>query len=158
VGRGSTTEPPGRTGVSQCVTFAVIGLGDWGLAVAETLEKVAGAELQVLCDADPEVVRRLRGRWPGVAVTGSLDELLHDMPVDAVVVATPLRSRGAVARLALVAGRHVFVRAPPAARSQEIERLAMLAGRHRRTFVAGGHQLGHPALRRLVATTERNSE
>ena len=154
MGRGSTTEPPGRTGVSQCVTFAVIGLGDWGLAVAETLEKVAGAELQVLCDADPEVVRRLRGRWPGVAVTGSLDELLHDMPVDAVVVATPLRSRGAVARLALVAGRHVFVRAPPAARSQEIERLAMLAGRHRRTFVAGGHQLGHPALRRLLATTE----
>ena len=132
--------------MTQRVTFAVIGLGDWGMAVAETLEKVAGAELQVLCDADADVVRRLRGRWPGVAVTGSLDELLHDMPVDAVVVATPLRSRGAVARLALVAGMHVFVRAPPAARSQEMERLAMLAGRHRRTLVAGGHQLETPGI------------
>jgi len=100
VGRGSTTEPPGRTGVSQCVTFAVIGLGDWGLAVAETLEKVAGAELQVLCDADPEVVRRLRGRWPGVAVTGSLDELLHDMPVDAVVVEIGIDAIGAMAQQA----------------------------------------------------------
>ena len=140
--------------MTQRVTFAVVGLGDWGMAVAETLEEIAGAELQVLCDADADVVRRLRGRLPGVAVTGSLDELLHDMPVDAVVVATPLRSRSAVARLALVAGMHVFVRAPPAATSQEVERLAMLAGRHRRTLVAGGHQLEHPALRRLVATAE----
>ncbi len=136
------------------VSFAVVGLGDWGVAVAEALADIAGADLRALCDADVDVVRRLRPRFPGVAVTASFEELLRDTPVDAVVVATPLSHRRGVARLATVAGRHVFLRTPPSATSEELERLAVLAAANRRLLVVGDLHLEQPALRRLMAMAE----
>jgi myo-inositol 2-dehydrogenase/D-chiro-inositol 1-dehydrogenase len=71
------------------VRLAQIGLGRIGAFHAESLaSRINGAELAWVVDADPARAEQL-GRRFEVPWTSSYDEVLSDLAVDAVVIATP---------------------------------------------------------------------
>ena len=75
--------------------------------------------------------------------------MLADDTVEAVVIATPVPTHYALAKLALEAGKHVFVEKPPAMRGDEMEELVELARTGDRVLMPGHLLLYHPGLRKV---------
>ena len=69
----------------------------------------------------------VRKRFPHVAVYGSPAQVIADPAVDLVIVATPDTTHGALARLALEAGKHVVVEKPMAMSAAEGAALVTLS-------------------------------
>lgn len=126
---------------------AVVGLGYWGPNLARNFDQLA--ELVMLCDADPERLSALAGRYPQAKLARSYDELIADPDVDAVVIATPVPTHYQLARSALSAGKHVLVEKPPAMRGEEMDELARLAEEQDLVCMPGHLLLYHPGVQKL---------
>jgi predicted dehydrogenase len=127
------------------------GLGAWGKNLARNFDELA--DLAWLCDADESRRHEFADRYPQARITGDFDDLLADPDLEAVVVATPVPTHYELAKLALEAGKHVFVEKPPAMRTQEMEELCELAEQNDLVLMPGHLLLYHPgvnALKRLI--------
>jgi predicted dehydrogenase len=137
------------------VSVGVVGLGYWGPNLVRAFDELPEAELRWLCDLNEETRLQLGARYPEARLTGSLDDLLNDETLDAVVIATPVATHYEVARKALEAEKHVFVEKPIATSSVEAEKLARLADRRDRRLMVGHVLLFHPAVARLKELIDR---
>lgn len=115
------------------IRLALVGLG-----------KIARDQHLPAIAADPHfelvaVVSR-NAELDGVAHFTTLDALLADgIGVDAVALCTPPQPRHALARMALVAGKHVMLEKPPGATLSEVEDLRQLAIERGLTLQATWH-------------------
>jgi len=91
---------------------AVVGYGYWGPNLARNVSERPEFRLEAMCDPDQSQVARFSGRFPDVATTGDFDDVLENDRIDAVVIATPPRTHHALAKRALLAGKHVLVEKP----------------------------------------------
>jgi predicted dehydrogenase len=126
---------------------AQIGVGQWGKNLARNFAELA--DLAWLCDVDTQQHAELAQRYPDALLTASLDDVLADGSVEAVVIATPVPTHFELARRALDAGKHVFVEKPPAMRAAELEELCDLAEERGRVLMPGHLLLYHPGVRKL---------
>jgi predicted dehydrogenase len=129
--------------------LALAGVGYWGPNLARNLFQHPRAELRYLCDLDAARLAEVAAGYPGVQATGSLEEVLADPSVEAVVVATPAGTHRAVAGKVLEAGRHVLVEKPLAATSRDAAELVLLARERGLTLMVGHTYLYNPAARRV---------
>lgn len=106
---------------------AVIGSGRWGSNLIRNLIHTDGWDLRWVCDRDEETARHALGKRSAVAVTSSVDEVLQDADVAAVVVATPAEAHAQLTTRALTADRHVLVEKPLAASLDEGQAMVELA-------------------------------
>ena len=88
----------------------MVGLGYWGPNLARNFDRLTDAELTWLCDASEEALERWGAAFPSARTTGSLDELLADDSLDAVVVATPVPTHAELATRVLEAGQALLRR------------------------------------------------
>jgi predicted dehydrogenase len=112
----------------KVVRVAVIGVG----AAAQVnhipaLKKSEGVELVALCDRDEEKASRVAQRYGVPRVVESIDELLRDDELDALIIATPNYLHAPMAIAALQAGKHVLVERPLARNAAEAEKMAQAA-------------------------------
>lgn len=138
------------------VRVGVIGCGYWGPHLVRNLHEMPEAELIGVSDLRPERLDYVGSRYPGVRLVSDHHDLLAT-DVDAVVVASPIHTHYAVARDALLAGKHVLVEKPLATNVMEAADLVTLARSRRRVLMAGHTFLYNPAvqeLRRLVQAGE----
>jgi predicted dehydrogenase len=133
--------------VEALVRIGQVGLGYWGTNLVRNFDDLA--DLRRLCDASPERREQFARRYPGTRVTDSVEELLADPELEAVVIATPVPSHYALAKQALEAGKHVFVEKPPAMRASEMEELVALAEERNLVLMPGHLLLYHPGVRKL---------
>jgi predicted dehydrogenase len=90
-------------------TIGLIGYGYWGPNLLRNYTESASATVKWVCDVDPAQLAKAAIRYPSVTPTKSLDDVIGDPEVDAVLIATPISSHHALAMQALRAGKHVFV-------------------------------------------------
>lgn len=137
-------------------TVAVVGIGDWGRNLARNYSQIPECHLKYVCDLDRMRLERLKPQLPGTAITTDLNEVLGDNAIEAVVIATTAPTHYEVARMALQAGKHVFVEKPfvlQIAHARELIRLAERAGR----VIMVGHLLEyHPVVNQLRKMIEAN--
>ena len=136
-------------GVPRRVSVGVVGLGYWGPNLARNFGSLPDAELRWCCDASPEARERWAASFPSARFTADLDDLLSDDTLDAVVLATPVPTHGALAERVLDAGKHCFVEKPLAQSVAEAER-AVTAAERAGTALMVGHLLEyHPGVAKL---------
>jgi predicted dehydrogenase len=111
----------------QPLRVAVIGCGYWGPNLLRNFHSFDGTCVAAACDADPGRLRRVGVICPGVHTTTSFEEVLECDDVDAVAIATPVRTHARLARAALEAGKHVLVEKPLADSVADAEKLTRLA-------------------------------
>ena len=143
--------------MSDRLRVGVVGLGYWGPNLARNFAQLPGAELVWCCDADAERQGRFAAQFPDTRMTGRFDDLIEDEALDAVVVATPVPSHHALARRALLAGKHAFVEKPLAWTVAEARELEALAAERSRIVMVGHLLRFHPAvvkLRELIDSGE----
>ncbi|NVP56823.1 Gfo/Idh/MocA family protein [Mycoplana rhizolycopersici] len=111
------------------IGIAVVGYGYWGPNLVRNLADIPDARLIHVCDIRKERLTPIQARYPTVAVTDDLEEVLRDPRVDAIAIATPVSTHFKIAMKALMAGKHVFVEKPMAATTEEARRLVDEAAR-----------------------------
>src|SRR6267143_6553549 len=91
--------------------IALVGVGRWGRRLLPGLAE--RFDVHVACTrGNPESADWLRARAPEIEHTASLERVLDDDSVEAVVLATPIESHAEIASRVLAAGKHVFVEKP----------------------------------------------
>lgn len=125
----------------------MVGCGYWGPNLVRNFYESEEAELRWVCDLMPDRLDKIRKRFPTVAITTSLAEVLADSRVDAVCVATPSHTHFELARRVIESGRHVLVEKPLCDSSDKVERLIDLAARHNRILMVDHTFLYNPAVR-----------
>ena len=104
---------------------ALIGFGNAGRNFhAPVMAAVPGLELTAIVSSQPAAVH---AAWPGVPVLATPTQAFADPAIELVVIATPNDSHHALARAALLAGKHVLVDKPCTVTLAETEDLLALA-------------------------------
>ena len=129
------------------VRVAVVGLGYWGPNLIRNLHDIQEADVVWACDLRPEALAALERRYPAVPRTTSIDQVLEDEAVDAVVVATPVSTHHELALAALSADKHVLVEKPLAASSQQAVELLDTAATRGLVVMPGHTFLYSPPVR-----------
>ena len=120
------------------VRVAIVGLGYWGPNLARNLASLEGVAVMSLCDVDANRAANIAKRFcPRAEVVTDVKTVAADPKIDAVVVATPIKSHYQIASLLLASGKHVLVEKPLAASAEECRGLIDLADRHGRVLMVG---------------------
>jgi predicted dehydrogenase len=128
-------------------TVALIGYGYWGPNLLRNYIELQGAWVQWVCDTRPEALEKVAARYPSVPLTSDYQEVLRDARVDAVVLATPISTHFALAKQALLAGKHVFVEKPMTGSTAEAKELIELAAAEDLTLMVGHTFVFSPPVR-----------
>jgi D-galactose 1-dehydrogenase len=136
------TKPP-------ALRIALVGVGK--IARDQHLPTISGSgDVELVAAVDPVTT------LGDVPTYRSLDEAFRRTPeIDAVILCTPPQERGALARAALRAGKHVLLEKPPAASIAEAEQLKTFAVGRGVTLYASWHSrfaAGVEPARRWLAT------
>ena len=129
--------------------IAVAGLGYWGPNLARNFAALPGSEVRWLCDADEDALARAAAALRVARASTSLDEVLADPDVDAVVLATPVPTHADLAVRVLEAGKHCFVEKPLAQSATDAERAVEAAESASRILMVGHLLEYHPGVRKL---------
>ena len=133
---------------------AVVGAGRWGRNLVRNFSACQRAGLRWVCDADPKVRSALAAQH-GARPGASIDEVLADAEVGAVVLATPAPSHAELAIQALRAGKHVYVEKPMALSAADAQAVVDAAGAADRKLMVGHLLEYHPAVDYLRAAVDR---
>jgi predicted dehydrogenase len=130
------------------IEIAVIGAGHWGPNLVRTLHDHKASAVRWIVERDEPRRRLLAETYADIRIAASADDCLSDPEVDAVVVATPTSTHHALAKAALLAGKHVLVEKPITTSVREGEELCELAERGRLTLMVGHVFLFNRAVQR----------
>ncbi|GAA4655282.1 Gfo/Idh/MocA family oxidoreductase [Anaerocolumna aminovalerica] len=103
------------------LNIAIIGYGGMGSWHVRTLSHMNDANLCGIWDIDPD--RREAAAADGIHVYGSQQELLDDLTVEAITIATPNDTHLPIALAAMGAGKHVICEKPVALNSNELTQM-----------------------------------
>jgi UDP-2-acetamido-3-amino-2,3-dideoxy-glucuronate N-acetyltransferase len=128
--------------------IAVIGAGQWGLNHVRVFNEVGA--LGAVCETDSQRASRARNHYPNTPILSSLDQVLKDPNLRAVVIATPAESHYRIARECLLGGKDAFVEKPLALSLPEGQELVRLAAAEKRILMVGHLLQYHPAFVKLT--------
>jgi predicted dehydrogenase len=118
------------------IRTGLIGAGAFGANHARQLSQATGSSFQGVYDVDADRAEDMARRY-GVRPFTALPDLFA--ATDALIIATPAKTHGALAGAAVAAGKHVFVEKPLAATPQEADDLVAAAARAG-VVIQAGHQ------------------
>jgi len=130
------------------VRFGVIGWGYWGPKIARNISSLSYATMSFICDMDENRLAQVAMDYPMARVSAQPADLFAS-DVDCVVIATPVRTHYALAREALLRGKHVLVEKPLTASVAEAEELVALAEQSHRVLMVGHTFEYSPAVNEL---------
>ena len=106
---------------------AVVGVGYWGPNLLRNLVANTRCNVTTVVDLSRERREYVRRLYPGIRVTDSVDSVLQDPDIDAVVIATPVATHFDLAIEMLKAGKHILVEKPLATTVSEVKEIGALA-------------------------------
>ena len=128
--------------------FGVLGWGYWGPKISRNLNTLPNAVVSMVADTDAHRLASLRIHQPGLQTTTQVNDIFRSN-VDAVVIATPVRTHYMLAKEALLHGKHVLVEKPLTANVTEAEELVALAAQQQRVLMVGHTFEYNPAVNEL---------
>jgi predicted dehydrogenase len=137
------------------VRLASIGLGWWGYVLADAVNRSGAAEI-VTCFARTESTRQEFAEKYGCRAAGSLDEILKDAEVQALLTATPHSHHPELIAEAASAGKHIFVEKPFTLTVASAKKAIADAQKAGIVLQVGHHRRRTGANRRLKEMIDRN--
>lgn len=138
--------------MNASIRIGVVGTGYWGKNLLRNLS--AMGVLAAMCDSNHDALKGFAQQYPDAKPYADFDAMLADQNLDAVVIATPAETHGALAERALQAGKHVFVEKPLCLDLQQGARLIELAEQQGLRLMVGHLLLYHPAFRAVLELVE----
>ncbi|MCW1886370.1 Gfo/Idh/MocA family oxidoreductase [Luteolibacter flavescens] len=136
--------------MKQQLAVGIVGCGYWGPNLARNISLHPDAGIAALCDLNPDRLEHVRRMHPGVRFFTDFQRFLAMPGLDVVVVATPVRTHHALAKAALLAGKHVLIEKPMAASVAECEDLIAIARSEGLTLMVGHTYLFSEPVRKIA--------
>jgi len=114
----------------KTIKTAIFGTGFMGRVHLEAVRRVEGVEVVAIGARNAEAGQRLAAAFSIPKVTGDYREVLCDPAVNAVHICTPNAQHYAMAKDAILAGKHVLCEKPLTTTVAEAEELVALASKH----------------------------
>jgi len=119
--------------LKRIIKTGIIGFGIGGNTFhAPIIATTEGLEISRIRARKESEVRLARERYPDALLTDNADDIINDSEIELVVIATPNSSHHALAKQALLAGKHVVVDKPftiTSADAADLIRIAKEQGR-----------------------------
>ncbi|MDA0685429.1 MAG: Gfo/Idh/MocA family oxidoreductase [Bacteroidetes bacterium] len=109
------------------VGIGIVGLGYWGPNLVRNFNAAQQAEVRCVADRDASRLAKIHSLYPAVDLLQEATEVFERSDVDAVVLATPINTHFELAKMALLAGKHVLVEKPLATSRAEVLELMDIA-------------------------------
>jgi predicted dehydrogenase/acetyltransferase-like isoleucine patch superfamily enzyme len=126
---------------------AVVGSGYWGKNLVRNFYELG--VLKLVCDKNETLREQFKEQYPELDVCSAYTDVIGSADIKAVVIATPAETHYALAKEALLAGKHVFVEKPVALMQEEGQELVELADENKLILMVGHILHYHPAVRKL---------
>ena len=116
--------------------IAIIGMGRWGKNLVRDFSKLSKVKTCVTT-GNKKNMMWLRKNYPNIDLTTDINQVLNDSDIDAVVIATPIKSHFTIARKSLESKKHVFVEKPLTKTVDQAEKLIDIAKRNKLCLFVG---------------------
>ncbi|MFB3887067.1 MAG: Gfo/Idh/MocA family protein [Thermodesulfobacteriota bacterium] len=117
--------------------IAVIGCGYWGPNLVRNYIQSNKIQGLICCDLDPKRLERMKNLYPSVEILSDYRELLQMTDLDAVAIATPVKTHHPIAKEFLSQGKHVFIEKPLTHSYDAALELVKLAEEKQRVLMVG---------------------
>ena len=131
------------------IKVGVVGCGYWGPNLIRNLRNIPDCNLKAMCDLSEQRLAHLKSLYPEVASETDYAHILNGVGLDAVVIATSVKSHYPMAKASLLAGKHTFIEKPMASSSAECEELIEIAKKKGLILMTGHTFLYSPAVRKI---------
>lgn len=133
---------------NKLIKIAIVGVGHWGKKLLKEFDKQA--EVVWCCHrGSAESVKFLAENYPNIKTTTSLEDILNDSSVEAVVVATPTNTHFDIAQKVIMANKHLFLEKPGCSKPSELKQLCEETEKRKLIFAVGYEFVHHPALKKI---------
>lgn len=130
--------------------LGIVGCGYWGPNLARNFNLDPRVTVGALCDTREERLAVVAKICPRAEIFMEFGRMLASASLDAVVVATPVKTHHQLSKAALLAGKHVLVEKPMASTSAECAELVGIASDRKLKLMVGHTYLYAPAVRRIA--------
>lgn len=140
--------------MTKQIKVGVVGCGYWGPNLIRNFRSLPDCSLKMMCDLSEDRLKHLRSLYPEVKGETEFGHMLNGAGLDAIVVATSVKSHYPMAKAALLAGKHTFIEKPMAASSEQCEELIEIAKKKGLVLMIGHTFLYSPAVRKIKEIVE----
>jgi predicted dehydrogenase len=141
--------------MAKQINVGVVGCGYWGPNLVRNFRSLPGCNLKMMCDVSEARLNTLQALYPEVLPELNFDHMLNGVGLDAVVVATSVKTHFPLAKASLLAGKHVLIEKPMAASSAQCEELIEIARQKGLVLMVGHTYLYSPAVRKIKELIDR---
>jgi len=135
--------------MSDTVCIGVVGCGYWGPNLIRNFRSLQNCRMKTMCDLSMERLDHLKTLYPEINTETSFERLIGDSDIDALAIATSVSHHHSLAKMALEAGKHVFIEKPMAASTTECDELIQIAKEKALILMVGHTFLFAPAIRKI---------
>ena len=135
--------------MSKKIKVGVAGCGYWGPNLIRNFRSLADVSLKMMCDLNTGRLKHLKSLYPEVEASTDYKHMLNGINLDAVVIATNVKTHFPLAKAALLAGKHTFIEKPMADSVEHCEELVEIAKRNGLVLMIGHTFLYSPVVRKI---------
>ena len=131
------------------IRIGIIGCGYWGINYVRVFNELPESQVVAVCDRRQERLAEVGKRFPGLASTTDLQDLLSAKNIDAIIVCTEAASHYPIVSECLSANKHVLVEKPMTTKASDAERLIELADAKQVVLMIGHTFLYNDGIRKV---------
>ena len=135
--------------MTRKLKVGVVGCGYWGPNLIRNFRSLPDCQLKIMCDLSQQRLGHLKTLYPEVQRSMDYGHMLNGIELDAVVIATDVKSHFPMAKASLLAGKHTFIEKPMASSSEQCEELIEIARKKGLVLMIGHTFLYSPAVRKI---------
>jgi predicted dehydrogenase len=135
--------------MTKPIKIGVVGCGYWGPNLIRNFRSLQDCTLKVMCDLNEDRLKHLKTLYPEVKGETDFNNMIENAGLDAVVIATTLKSHYAMAKASLLAGKHTFIEKPMAASLEECAELNDIAQKNGLVLMIGHTFLYSAAVKKI---------
>ncbi len=131
------------------IKVGVVGCGYWGPNLIRNFRSISDCNLKMMCDLSEQRLAHLKSLYPEVEGATDYNYMLNGVGLEAVIIATAVKTHFPLAKASLSAGKHTFIEKPMAASTEECEELIDIAKRNGLVLMTGHTFLYSPAVKKI---------
>jgi predicted dehydrogenase len=140
--------------MAKQIKIGVVGCGYWGPNLVRNFRSLSDCSLKMMCDTSEARLTHLKSVYPEIKAATNYTHMLNGINIDAVVIATAVKSHYPLAKASLLAGKHTFIEKPMAGSSEHCDELIEIAQKKGLVLMTGHTFLYSPVVRKIKEIIE----
>ena len=137
--------------MTKQIKVGVVGCGYWGPNLIRNFRSLPDCSLKMMCDVSESRLAHLKSLYPEVDGETNYNHMLNGVGLDAVIIATSVKSHFPMAKASLLSGKHTFIEKPMAEDVDDCRAIAEAAARTGKVATVDHLTLFDPQVQRALA-------